>query len=449
MILSKLPTAIIGLGKTGISIAKYFDKNKVDYHIYDTRSNLIISEKILNQIGEKKITLGPISIESINDHDNFIVSPGISLEHNFITKIKNANKNIQTDIDLFDQEKRKNVLCITGSNGKTTVTLLLEHILNSLGKKAKAGGNIGLPALELLETNLEYNILELSSFQLEMTKKISCLASLITNITPDHLDRHKSFENYKYIKHKIFENTEKQILNRSDKNIYKNEKNITFSFGSDKPPNNSSFGIEFSKGLNYVIKGKERILCENEIKLLGRHNLENICASLAIINFLGLDINKALESIKDFNCVEHRMEKFHEKRNVHWINDSKSTNKNSTISAVNALKGNIILILGGRSKTNNYTDLEKIVNKKSIYLILYGECNHLLNKNIKTDNDKIVVKNIDDAVTEAYKVANFLLKKNKDKITILLSPACSSYDMYDSYEERGRHFKSKVIKEYR
>tara|TARA_Y100000768_G_scaffold354291_1_gene307166 strand:- start:274 stop:1122 length:849 start_codon:yes stop_codon:yes gene_type:complete len=282
-----------------------------------------------------------------------------------------------------------------------------------------------------------------------MTKKISCLASLITNITPDHLDRHKSFENYKYIKHKIFDNSEKQILNRTDKNVYKPEKNITFSFGNDKPKNNSSFGIEFSKGLNYVIKGKERILCENEIKLLGRHNLENICASLAIINFLGLDINKALESIKVFNCVEHRMEKFHEKSNVHWINDSKSTNKDSTISAVNALKGNIILILGGRSKTNSYTDLEKIVNKKTIYLILYGECNHLLNKNIKTNNDKIVVKNIDDAVTEAYRVANALLKKNKDKISILLSPACSSYDMYDSYEERGRHFKSKVIKEYR
>ena len=449
MILSKLPAAIIGLGKTGVSIAKYFDKNKVDYQIYDTRSDLIISKKILNQISSKKITLGPISMNSIDNHDNFIVSPGISLEYNFIAKIKSANKNIQTDIDLFDQEKRKNVLCITGSNGKTTVTLLLEHILNSLGKKAKAGGNIGLPALELLETNLEYNILELSSFQLEMTKKISCLASLITNITPDHLDRHKSFENYKYIKHKIFDNSEKKILNRTDKNIYKPEKNIEFSFGNDKPQNNSSFGIEFSKGLNYVIKGKDRILCENEIKLLGKHNLENICASLAIINFLGLDINKALESIKVFNCVEHRMEKFHEKSNVHWINDSKSTNKDSTISAVNSLKGNIILILGGRSKTNNYTDLEKIVNKKSIYLILYGECNHLLNKNIKTDNDKIVVKNIDDAVTEAYRFANVLLKKNKDKISILLSPACSSYDMYDSYEERGRHFKSKVIKDYR
>ena len=167
MILSKLPAAIIGLGKTGISIAKYFDKNKVDYHIYDTRSDLIISKKILDQIGTKKITLGPISIKSIDDHDNFIVSPGISLEDNFITKIKSVNKNIQTDIDLFDQEKRKNVLCITGSNGKTTVTLLLEHILNSLGKKAKAGGNVGLPALELLETNLEYNILELSSAYLK------------------------------------------------------------------------------------------------------------------------------------------------------------------------------------------------------------------------------------------------------------------------------------------
>ena len=288
----------------------------------------------------------------------------INLDKKSYIKVDDTLQALQSVSKYVRNKSSAKFIAITGSNGKTTVTLLLEHILNSLGKKAKAGGNVGLPALELLETNLEYNILELSSFQLEMTKKISCLASLITNITPDHLDRHKSFENYKYIKHKIFENSEKQILNRSDKNIYKTEKNITFSFGSDKPPNNSSFGIEFSKGLNYIIKGKERILCENEIKLLGRHNLENICASLAIINFLGLDINKALESIKDFNCVEHRMEKFHEKRNLHWINDSKSTNKDSTISAVNALKGNIILILGGRSKTNNYTDLEKIVNSE-------------------------------------------------------------------------------------
>ena len=448
MITSKLPAAIIGLGKTGISVARYFKKNGIDFIAYDTRKDLVLSKSIKTEIKEKNIILGPIKNNSIELHDNFIVSPGVCLKEAYVENIKKQNKNLQTDIDIFDSNNCKNIICITGSNGKTSVTLILEHILNFLGKKVKAGGNIGTPALELLYHDYEYHILELSSFQLEMTKKIKCDVSLITNITPDHLDRHKNFENYKQIKHKIFLNSNKIIINRTDKNIRKNEYLLDCSFGSDAAPNESSFGILKRGGVNYIVKGTESIISENEIKLIGKHNLENICSSLAVINILNLSLEKAINAIKIFEPIEHRMEKFYCKDKVNWVNDSKSTNIDSTISAVNSLSGNIILIIGGRSKTDDYGKLQKILQTKSVYLILFGECKNLLNEILNNKKSKVMVEGIESAIVTAHNIAKSILKTEEREITILLSPACSSFDMYSSYEERGDHFKDEVLKRY-
>ena len=320
--------------------------------------------------------------------------------------------------------------------------------MNFLGKKVKAGGNVGTPALELLYHDYEYHILELSSFQLEMTKKIKCDVSLITNITPDHLDRHKNFENYKQIKHKIFLNSNRIIINRTDKNIRKNEYPLDHSFGSDAAPNESSFGILKRGGINYIVKGTESIISENEIKLIGKHNLENICSSLAVINMLNLSLEKAINAIKIFEPIQHRMEKFYYKDKVNWVNDSKSTNVDSTISAVNSLSGNIILIIGGRSKTDDYGKLQKILQTKSVYLILFGECKNLLNEIIKNNKSKVMVEGIESAIVTAHNIAKSILKTEEREITILLSPACSSFDMYSSYEERGDHFKDEVLKRY-
>ena len=448
MITSKLPTAIIGLGKTGISVAKFFKKNEIEFIAYDTRKDLEIPASIKKEIKEENIILGPLENKLILSHDNFIVSPGVCLAKDFIENIENQNKNIQTDIDIFDSYKRKNIICVTGSNGKTSVTLILEHMLNFLGKKVRSGGNVGTPVLELLHHDYEYHVLELSSFQLEMTKKIQCEVSLITNITPDHLDRHKSFENYKKIKHKIFLNSNSIVINRTDKNI--NVENTSFenSFGNDAAPNKSSFGIVKQDGINYIVKGTEKILSEDEIKLVGEHNLENICASLAVINLLNLDLEKAVNGIKDFKSIHHRMEKFFDKNKIAWINDSKSTNIESTISAVKSISGSIVLILGGRSKTNNYDKLQEVLQNKSIYLILYGECKNLLDENIQTKHNKVLVEDIKSAIDEAYLIAKTVQRSEEGKITILLSPACSSFDMYSSYEERGDHFKSEVLRKH-
>ena len=442
---SNLPIAIIGLGKTGLSIAKYFHKNNKKFIAYDTRKNLVLTNEIKKYIKTEDIVLGEIKNNFIRQHDNFVISPGVNLDKKIIEEITNNNKNIQTDIDIFNESGDKKVICITGSNGKTTVTSILEHILNKIGKKSKAGGNIGLPALELLYEDYEYYILELSSFQLEMTKQIKTESSLITNITPDHLDRHKTFKNYINIKHKIFDNTKNIIINRSDKNIKKDKYNFKYTFGTDSPEDENSFGINSIKGINYIYKGSEKILNEHDTKLIGYHNLVNICSALAVINSLGLNIKKSTESIKSFEILEHRMENFYYENNIRWINDSKATNVESTISAVNSLKNNIILLMGGRSKTNDYAELNAAISGKVKHLILFGECKDLLFEKIKSAENIIRVKDIDSAVIKANSLANIFLEKSKNNVNIILSPACSSYDSFISYEERGNLFKQCVL----
>ncbi len=201
-------TAIIGLGKTGLSVAKYLKNKNLDFVVYDTKTNLKITDHMCQFIDRKNIFLGEFDKNIIKKHNNFIISPGIDIHKDFLEEIIKKNKKISSDIDLFNADNTSKIIAITGSNGKTTVTSIVEHILIKMGVKAKAGGNIGYPALELLNNKYEYCILELSSFQLELIDKISCVASVITNITPDHLDRHVTFQNYAKIKHKIFENTE-------------------------------------------------------------------------------------------------------------------------------------------------------------------------------------------------------------------------------------------------
>ena len=442
---SNLPIAIIGLGKTGLSIAKYLYRNNQKFIAYDTRKNLTFNNQIEKYIKAEEIILGEITDNIVFQHDNFIISPGVDLDKKILKEIKNKNKNIQTDIDIFNDSGEKKVICITGSNGKTTVTSIVEHILNMIGKKSKAGGNIGLPALELLYQNYEYYILELSSFQLEMTKKIKCESSVITNISPDHLDRHKTFDNYINIKHKIFENTKNIIINRSDNNIKKNKYNFKYTFGVDIPSDENSFGINSLNGINYIYQGSEKILSEDDTKLIGYHNLINICSALAVIKSLGLNVKQSAESVKSFKILEHRMENFYNQNNIIWINDSKATNVESTISAVKSLKNNIILLMGGRSKTDNYTELNKVMFGKVKYLILFGECKNLLSKKINSVENIIIAEDLKDAVSQAKYLSSNFSEKSKNNINIILSPACSSYDSFASYEERGNFFKKCVL----
>ena len=438
-------TAIIGLGKTGLSIAKYLKNNNIDFVVYDTRENLLITKDITKYIDEKYIFLGNFDKDIISKHDNFIISPGLKLKKDFINEIIKKNKNIETDIDIYNKKSSCKTICITGSNGKTTVTSMIEHVLVGLGIKAKAGGNIGLPALELLYKNYEYSVLELSSFQLEMIKKINCVAAAITNITPDHLDRHSTFENYIRIKHKIFENTKNIIINRNDKNIKKDNLFFRYSFGGDKPKNDNELGICLKNEKKYISHGDKILLSADEIQLLGNHNLINVCTCLSVLHSLGFDLKDSANEIKSFLPIEHRMENFYSSGKVRWINDSKATNIESTISAINSLEENIILIIGGKSKEDNYDKLNQAITDKIRQIIIYGESRHTLADIIKDKYKVSKVDNLSDAVKNAKKLAKMIIKNNDNLINVLLSPACSSYDMFNSYEERGLYFKKCVL----
>ena len=445
---SNLPIAVIGLGKTGISVAKYLFNNNINFIIYDTRKNPEFFIEAKKYINLEKIILGDIGKEIADYHDNFIISPGLELDKNLIKKIYKDKKNLLTDIDIFNDKKRNNLICITGSNGKTTVTLLIEHMLINLGKKAKAGGNIGLPVLELLRKDYEYNVIELSSFQLEMLEKINCEVSLITNITPDHLDRHKSLDNYIKIKHKIFNNTKNIIINRCDKNIKKEEISFKYSFGDNIPKNKNEFGIKKINGTNNILFGKKKMVSENEVLLIGNHNLVNICSALSVIQALGLNIDEACKHVKTFKCIEHRMENFFNKSNIRWINDSKATNIDSTVSALNSLDNNIILILGGRAKTDDYKKLNDVISKKVNQVILLGESKNIMLKQITAVNNIAIVDTIENAVIKAKDFATKLCDESKIPVNIILSPACSSFDMFKSYEERGQLFKEYALNQY-
>jgi len=447
----KSSIAILGLGVTGISVAKYLKKNNEEFIAYDTRKNLLITNEIKKYVKKENIILGNFKINIIKKHDIFIVSPGINLDEIFLKELKKNKKIIKTDIDIFDEHNKKNVICITGSNGKTTVTLLLEFILKKLGKKAKAGGNVGYPALALLEKEYEYNILELSSFQLEMTNKISCISSLITNITPDHLDRHKTFDNYIKIKHKIFLNSEYIILNDSDKNIIPQRSAKKIFFGSKEPIKENSFNITKFNNKNYICFGIKKLICQDDIKLLGNHNLLNICSVLAIIYSLNLNIYEAANIIKSFPAVEHRIEKFYHNGIINWINDSKATNIDSTISAVLSIQREIILLLGGRAKEQNYSQLNSMLSGKVKNLIIFGESRKILSEKLSLVKNVTVTDTLEEAIKLSKKTAENLVrnKKNIKEINIILSPACSSFDEFTSYEERGIYFKKCVLKEYR
>ena len=195
----------------------------------------------------------------------------------------------------------------------------------------------------------------------------------------------------------------------------------------------------------YIFHGKNKILSEDEIKLIGSHNMVNICSSLCVILSLGLNIKEAANHIKNFQPIEHRMESFYNDGRISWINDSKATNVASTISAVNSLDENIILILGGKPKEDDYGKLNEVINTKVKHLIIYGESRNLLCKQIDAKNKPIEVANVKDAVVMAKKIVKKSMNSNSKSVSILLSPACSSYDMFKSYEERGLYFKKCVF----
>jgi UDP-N-acetylmuramoylalanine--D-glutamate ligase len=341
------------------------------------------------------------------------------------------------DIELFAQCVQSPVIAITGSNGKSTVTVLLGEILKHAGRKVAVGGNIGVPALELLDDEkYDIYVLELSSFQLETTWTLNPVIATVLNIAADHMDRYASMNDYIASKAKIFNGNGKMLLNAdepaTDSLLQAGREKIFF--GSAAPVSDKDYGLSELDGSLYLFRGKQLLMAAEEIRLTGQHNLLNVLAAWALASNIGIEDHIIKDAVAKFSGLPHRMEWLASVDDVDWINDSKGTNVGATVAAIKGLNRPVILIAGGIAKDADFSPLREVVEPHVKAVILIGR-----------DAEKIAAVlsglvavshagDMDDAVKQAGELA-------QPGDVVLLSPACASFDMYQNFEHRGNEFR--------
>ena len=419
---------VLGMGVTGLSVAKFLSKQNIKFIISDSRESPLLLNDFLKQFPNKCKKLDNSLLENIT---KIVVSPGIDLQTAFIQLAIKKSIQIIGDMDLFFEavtNMSKPVIGITGTNGKSTVTTLITKMINDSGLKAVMGGNIGTAALDILEQDADFYVLELSSYQLDLTKNMHLFAAVVLNIAPDHLDRYATFEAYVDSKLSIYDKAKIKIVNSDDANVTVD--GTTFSLGI-----NANFARVECHGSRFLLHNDEVLLNVNDLNILGEHNHSNVLAALALGHNIGLDKNTMLKSIKSFFGLKHRLQKVTTINQVDYFNDSKATNTDATIVAIKTLKehyDNIVLILGGVAKEKDYQLLAQVIKSHIKTVVLIGQSTELF-LDILQDVKTVVAKDMTDAVTLATQKAT----KNT---AVLLSPACASFDMFKNFEHRGDVF---------
>ncbi|MGO3751441.1 MAG: UDP-N-acetylmuramoyl-L-alanine--D-glutamate ligase [Peptoniphilaceae bacterium] len=428
---------ILGYGITGVSVLKCLSAFNVNIYIYDNDI-----KKLEN---ETSYDFKIFKEEDLYKIDFIIKSPGINPNNKILLKARELGIIIKSDLELFYEiTKCKNIVAITGTNGKTTTTSLISQILSG-DRKTYCVGNIGKGVLDVaLEADEDdYVVIEASSFQLEDTINFRPMIAAITNVTSDHLDWHVSVDNYINAKFKIFKNQNDKdytVLNANDSNLKNLSLNSNIYYFSLN--DNINFGTYVKENKIYFKSDvlDEQIMDISDIKIPGKHNIENVLCAITIAKILGISSELIKKSISNFMGVEHRIEFVKEVNGIKYYNDSKGTNPDSTIMAINAINKNILLIAGGYDKNSDYANMLEVGRGKIKYLILLGETASKIEKVANSMGYKIyIVKDMEKAINLAKNISI-------EGDTVLLSPACASWDMYSSYEERGNHFK-KIVNE--
>ena len=443
---------LIGLAKTGVATLKFLHSKNAHITVYDSKTSEELEDILesLKDIPSIKYILGVDKLNVSSEIDLAVVSPGVPLDIPVIKELREKNVQIIGDIELaYMYKPGMNIIGITGTNGKTTTTSLVSKISTQITKNSHLAGNIGTPIMDVVE-NLDQSstvVAELSSFQLESINLFNPHVCAILNLTPDHLNRHKTMENYLNTKANIFKNQTKKdftVLNFDDEAVRElsNKTSGTVVFFSRKSLLLN--GVCVAKNGDILINKdarSERVMNISEISLPGKHNLENVLATIAICYCLNYDMDKVSMIIKKFNGVEHRQEVVKTVDGVTFVNDSKATNPDSAIKAIESYKEPIILIAGGMDKKGDFYELIDAINKNSVKaLILLGETSLIIEKQaLEKDFGKLIIKvhNMKDAVSVSKKIA-------KEGDIVLLSPACASWDMYSNFEERGLDFKNNI-----
>ncbi|MBD8117510.1 UDP-N-acetylmuramoyl-L-alanine--D-glutamate ligase [Pantoea agglomerans] len=420
---------IIGLGLTGLSCVDFFLAQGVTPRVMDTRVSPPGLDKLPGQVERH---LGGINGDWLLAADLIVASPGVALAHPILSEAVEAGIEIVGDIELFCREAQAPIVAITGSNGKSTVTTLVGEMAKAAGWQVGVGGNIGLPALSLLQSPLQLYVLELSSFQLETTHSLKAAAATILNVSEDHMDRYPlGMQQYRAAKLRVYENAQVCIVNADDA--------LTMPVrGADTRC--VSFGVDFGdyhlnkqQGSIWLRVKGEKVLNTAEMKMVGQHNYTNALAALALADAVGLPRASSLAALTHFNGLAHRFQLVHEHQGVRWINDSKATNVGSTEAALNGLqvKGTLWLLMGGDGKSADFTPLIPWLQGDNVRLYCFGR-----------DGDALAALRPEIAVrTETMRQAmEQIAPQVKAGDMVLLSPACASLDQFRNFEQRGEQF---------
>ena len=439
---------IIGGGESGVGAAYLANKKGYEVFLSDYKK---IEEKYRNILLENEIDFeeGGHSLEKFYKANEIIKSPGISEESELILKIKSKKIPIVSEIEFAFRFTSSIIISVTGSNGKTTTSSLIYHILKKSGLNVGLAGNIGNSFSFLIaENEFDYVVLELSSFQLDNINHFNSFISVLTNISPDHLERYDyNFENYVDSKFKIISNHTKEnyfVFNSDDKKINSelktrkiNSTKISFSTTDNESLNK---GCIKNQTININVNNNNLMIPIENLSLQGNHNIQNSMAAATVAKILNISDNNIRESLGNFKSIEHRLEHVLTIQKVKYVNDSKATNVNAVYYALDSMKSSTVWIVGGVDKGNNYEELLPLVREKVKAIICIGIDNSKIIQSFSPFVEKIIeCSKMSDAVKNAYRLAD-------PKDTVLLSPACSSFDLYKNFEDRGTQFKNAVRK---
>ena len=441
---------VVGLGKSGRSAALFLRRRGAQVTVSDMRSAEALAQELPALLDEGiAVETGGHGLLTFRRQDLIVVSPGVPLTTPELQQVRKLNLPITGEVELASRFLRTKILAITGSNGKTTTTTLCGEILKAGGFPTQVGGNIGLPVIELVDepsnTKDAWSVLEISSFQLETVELFRPKIAVILNITPDHLDRHGTFENYALAKERIFAAQTSEdylVLNGDDPRVQQaasRAKSQIYWFSRSKIVRQGAALLDGHIAFRANEQSSfEPIVPVSSIPLKGDHNIENVLAAVCAAKLAGVAKEAIAQAVQVFHAVEHRLECVADIAGVAYYNDSKATNVDATMKALAAFSGGIHLILGGKDKNSDYTLLRPLLEQrvKSVYTI--GAAAEKIEREIAGATHIVAAKTLQSAVEKAAASAI-------SGDIVLLAPACSSFDQFDSYEHRGRIFKELVF----
>jgi len=428
---------VLGLGATGLSIARYLRRNDCDAVFLDTRDEPPGINELNEVWPDADIKLGTSRLPArVN---RVIVSPGIEDSNEIIVKARKKKLEVVSDIEVFAREAKAPFVAITGSNGKSTVTTLLYHMCRAAGRKVLAGGNLGKPALDLLsEEKPDVYVLELSSFQLQRTVNLPAAVAVLLNVSPDHLDWHADEDEYRRAKYRVYREAHAAVVNRADDEAAGSAQGIDniITFGLDEPED-GQYGIRKEDDSVYLARGDTLLIATTDMAMVGLHNQANALAALAAGELLGLEMPAMLQVVSEFPGLPHRMQFVARKGAVDFVNDSKATNVAAAVASIESVPGSIVLLAGGLGKDGDFSDLAAALEGKLRAAVLIGKDAEAIADAIDTVMPVYFATDMEDAVSQAAAYA-------ESDDTVLLAPACASFDQFDNYGARGDAFSAAV-----